>query len=60
LSKASKLPNFDIAIHIVYGKPLQPKDYDPGTAAGKARYQQIADNIMTAISKIKRPLPKAI
>jgi 1-acyl-sn-glycerol-3-phosphate acyltransferase len=60
LSKASKLPNFDIAIHIVYGKPLHPEDYDPGKAAGKARYQQIADNIMTAISEIKRPQVHAI
>ena len=60
LSKASKLPNFDISIHIVYGKPLQPEDYDPGKAAGKARYQQIADNIITAISQIKRPRAKVI
>jgi 1-acyl-sn-glycerol-3-phosphate acyltransferase len=49
-----------ISIHIVYGKPLQPEDYDPGKAAGKARYQQIADNIITAISQIKRPRAKVI
>jgi 1-acyl-sn-glycerol-3-phosphate acyltransferase len=55
LSKESKLPNLNLSIHIVYGKPLLPIDYDPGKSAGKQRYQQIADNIMSAISKIKRP-----
>jgi len=60
LSKASALPNFDISIHIVYGKPLHPADYDPGRSAGKERYQKIADNIMTAISRIRRPRPSAI
>ncbi len=60
LSKDSKLPNLNLSIHIVYGKPLQPSDYDPGKPAGKDRYQQIADNIMAAISKIQRPRLEAI
>jgi len=60
LSKESKLPNLNLSIHIVYGKPLLPSDYDPGKSAGKERYQQIADNIMSAISKIQRPRLKAI
>ncbi len=60
LSKESKLPNLNLAIHIVYGNPLLPCDYDPGKTAGKERYQQIADNIMSAISKIQRPRLKAI
>lgn len=55
LSKESKLPNLNLSIHIVYGKPLLPIDYDPGKSVGKERYQRIADNIMSAISKIKRP-----
>lgn len=60
LSKESKLPNLNLSIHIVYGKPLLPSDYDPGKAAGKERYQRIADNIMSEISKIKRPRPKVV
>tara|TARA_B100000900_G_scaffold343739_1_gene307584 strand:- start:1349 stop:1996 length:648 start_codon:yes stop_codon:yes gene_type:complete len=55
LSKESKLPNLNLSIHIVYGKALLPLEYDPGKSAGKERYQKIADNIMSAISKIKRP-----
>lgn len=60
LSKDSTLPNFNLSIHIVYGKPLQPEDYDPGRDAGKERYQRIADNIMSAIRKIQRPRPSVI
>ncbi len=60
LPKDASLPNFNLSIHIVYGKPLQPADYDPGRSAGKERYQRIADNIMSAIAGIKRPRPQAI
>ena len=60
LSKSSKLPNCSVSVHVVYGKPLQPKDYDPGKEAGKERYQLIADNIMAAISQITRPRIQAI
>jgi len=55
LSKNAKFPDFSVSIHVVYGKPLQPKDYDPGKSAGKERYQIIADNIMATISQIHRP-----
>lgn len=60
LSKESLFPNLNLSIHIVYGTPLQPEEYDPGKAAGKERYQKVADNIMSAISKIKRPRPLII
>lgn len=60
LSKESKLPNLNLSIHIVYGTPLLAEDYDPGKSAGKERYQLIADNIMAAISKIKRPRQRVI
>ncbi len=60
LSKDSMLPNLDISIHIAYGEPLLPTDYDPGKSVGKERYQQIADNIMAAISQIKRPRVTAL
>lgn len=55
LSKSAKLPNLSVSVHVVYGKPLQPEDYDPGKSVGKERYQIIADNIMAAISRIRRP-----
>ncbi|MCH6257023.1 1-acyl-sn-glycerol-3-phosphate acyltransferase [Puniceicoccaceae bacterium K14] len=58
LSKESKLPNLNNRIHINYGKPLDIHELDPGKAAGKARYQIIADKIMEAIAKI--PKPKAV
>ncbi len=60
LPKDAKLPDFSVSVHIVYGKPLQPADYDPGKTAGKERYQIIADKIISAISQIRRPRPKAI
>ncbi len=60
LSKNALLPNLNLSIHIVYGKPLQATDYDPGKSAGKERYQKIADNIMAAISQIKRPRLKVV
>jgi len=60
LSKESRLPNLNLSIHIVYGTPLFPENYDPGKSAGKERYQRIADNIMAAISKIQRPRPIVI
>ena len=60
LSRNSKLPNFSVSVHVVYGKPLKPKDYDPGKDAGKERYQLIANNIMAAISQITRPRTQAI
>ncbi len=60
LSKESRLPNLNLSIHIVYGTPLLPSDYDPGKSAGKERYQRIADTIMAAIGKLRRPRQNVI
>ena len=60
LSRESALPNLNLSVHLTYGAPLQPGDYDPGPTAGKERYQIVADRIMTAIAKLKRPRPQAL
>ncbi|MEM9160744.1 MAG: lysophospholipid acyltransferase family protein [Verrucomicrobiota bacterium] len=60
LSRDSKLPNLSSKVHVVYGKPLLPEDYDPGRAAGKQRFQQIAEKIMAEIAKLKKPVQPII
>lgn len=60
LSKASKIPNLDVSVHLVYGRPITPADYDPGKAAGKDRYQIAADRIMAAIAALPRPRPQIL
>jgi 1-acyl-sn-glycerol-3-phosphate acyltransferase len=44
---------------IVYGKPLQPADYDD-PKAGKDRYQLASDKIMAAIAALSEPRPAII
>jgi len=39
---------------IVYGRPLQPADYDD-PKAGKERYQRASEKIMTAIAALREP-----
>lgn len=41
-------------IHIVYGKPLHPEDYDH-PADGKERYQRASERIMAAIAALEEP-----
>ncbi len=41
-------------IHIVYGKPLSPEDYDH-PADGKERYQRASERIMSAIAALEEP-----
>lgn len=41
-------------VHVVYGKPLQPAEYDD-PSAGKERYQRASENIMAAIAAIEEP-----
>jgi 1-acyl-sn-glycerol-3-phosphate acyltransferase len=41
---------------IVYGKPLQPADYDD-PKAGKERYQLASEKIMAAIAALREPKP---
>lgn len=60
LSKGSALPNFQLSVHMRYGKPFPPSAYDPGKEAGKERYQIVADRIMAEIAKLTRPRPQAI
>lgn len=44
---------------IVYGKPLQPADYDD-PKAGKERYQLASEKIMAAIAALREPKPVVI
>ena len=60
LSKGKVLPNFNLSVHMRYGDPLPPSAYDPGSKAGKERYQIVADRIMAEIAKLKRPRTPAI
>ncbi|MCU0791391.1 MAG: 1-acyl-sn-glycerol-3-phosphate acyltransferase [Opitutaceae bacterium] len=41
-------------IHIVFGRPLSPADYDR-PSDGKERYQRISERIMAAISRLSEP-----
>ncbi|OIO60757.1 MAG: 1-acyl-sn-glycerol-3-phosphate acyltransferase [Verrucomicrobia bacterium CG_4_10_14_3_um_filter_43_23] len=52
--KGDKLPNFNQDITIAYGKPLFPKDYDPGKNA-ENRYQVVTDKILDAIRHLEKP-----
>jgi 1-acyl-sn-glycerol-3-phosphate acyltransferase len=45
-------------ISVVYGKPLLPSDYDPGT--GKDRYQVASERIMAEIAKLQEPDPAIV
>ena len=43
-------------VTVVYGKPLQPSEYDD-PSAGKERYLRASQHIMAAISQLKEPVP---
>lgn len=60
LSKGKALPNLNLRVHLRYGSPLDPEDYDPGKEAGKERFQLIADRIMAEIAKLTRPRATAL
>jgi 1-acyl-sn-glycerol-3-phosphate acyltransferase len=51
--KGVKFPRAGTPISVVFGRPLSPRDYDPGS--GKDRYQQASERIFSAIAKL-RPL----
>jgi 1-acyl-sn-glycerol-3-phosphate acyltransferase len=40
-------------VSVVFGPPLQPSEYDPGS--GKERYQQASERIFAAIAQLERP-----
>ena len=46
-------------VSIVYGKPLQPADYDD-PKAGKERYQLASEKIMAAIAALREPQPVVV
>ena len=50
---------FGTRVSIVYGKPLQPTDYDDPNA-GKERYQVASEKIMAAIAALREPQPVII
>lgn len=43
-------------VSVVYGRPLQPADYDD-PKAGKERYQLASEKIMAAIAALREPQP---
>jgi 1-acyl-sn-glycerol-3-phosphate acyltransferase len=57
--KGAKVPRFGTPISVVFGKPLQPAEYDD-PAAGKERYQVASNRIMAAIAKLQRPAVKVV
>lgn len=60
LQKGKILPNLLTRVHLRYGQPLPAAQYDPGKAAGKQRFQMIADRIMAEIAKLDRPRNREI
>jgi len=46
-------------ISVVYGPPLQPRDYDD-PADGKERYQRASERIMAAIAQLQKPRPTVL
>ena len=51
--KGIGFPRAGTPVSVVFGPPLSPSEYDPGS--GKERYQQASERIFAAISKLKRP-----
>lgn len=46
-------------IHVVYGKPMYPAEYD-NPADGKERYQRASERIMARIAALQLPTPPVI
>ena len=55
LDKSRTKPTWGMPLTVVIGKPIPPRDYDPGPK-DKERYQKAVDYIMEAIGKIEKPL----
>jgi 1-acyl-sn-glycerol-3-phosphate acyltransferase len=51
--KIHKLPRPGNPISVVFGRPLSPAEYDPGS--GKDRYQQASERIFAVIAKLQSP-----
>lgn len=52
LNRSSKLPNLRQPMHVSFGPPLLPEQFDPGKTAPD-RYQQVAETMMAAIAALK-------
>ena len=57
--KGRKYPRLGVPVTVVFGKPLQPADYDAPNA-GKDRYQIVSERIMAAVAKLEPPRIKVI
>lgn len=53
--KGRSLPRLGTPVTIVFGRPLQPREYD-NPADGKARYDNAAQRIMDRIAALPRPV----
>jgi 1-acyl-sn-glycerol-3-phosphate acyltransferase len=51
--KGVKFPRAGNKISVVFGPPLKPNEYDPGT--GSDRYQQASERIFRSIAKLELP-----
>jgi 1-acyl-sn-glycerol-3-phosphate acyltransferase len=51
--KGVGLPRAGTSVSVVFGPPLAPSEYDPGS--GKDRYQQASERIFNVIAKLERP-----
>jgi 1-acyl-sn-glycerol-3-phosphate acyltransferase len=51
--KGVNFPRAGTKISVVFGPPIYPSEYDPGT--GKDRYQQASERIFNVIAKLERP-----
>lgn len=54
-NRTRKFPKFGVKVTTVFGEPLMPEDYDPGTDA-EDRYQAAADKITEAMRALKVPV----
>jgi 1-acyl-sn-glycerol-3-phosphate acyltransferase len=51
--KGIGIPRAGSPVSIVFGRPMMPSEYDPGS--GKDRYQQASERIFDVIAKLERP-----
>ena len=54
LGRGAMMPDFTKKITVVYGKPIYPKEYDPGKKDPQ-RYQKAVDKIMEAMAALEIP-----
>jgi len=47
-------------VNVAFGPPILASDYDPGTSAGKERYQIASERIFSKIAALKEPAPLII